>query len=432
VTRRHDPLDPAGGAAAAAVTGLGATTPLGGDVPSTWAALLAGECGIDCLDFGEPGGPAQVHLAGPAAVDPRTVLSTAKASHCDRAAQLALVAAQEALRDAGLANSPVLAEAGHRVAVIVGVGLGGLGSILDQQRRLESVGAGRVSPRTIPMMLPNQSAAEVGLMVGAKARVHAPVSACASGAEALALALALIRGGQADIVVAGGAEAALVPVALAGFARLQALSRRHDDPKRASRPFDVERDGFVMGEGAGMLVLESPAHAAARGARAHGCLTGAGITNDSHHIAQPAPGGTGCAAAVTAALNDAGLAPDQIRHVNAHATSTPVGDLREAQALRAAFGDALDDIVVSAPKAALGHTLGAAGAIEAVLTVLALRERTAPPVRTLDRLDPAITLDVAGPDPRPLPSTGPLAAVSTSMGFGGHNVALTFTTPTTP
>jgi 3-oxoacyl-[acyl-carrier-protein] synthase II len=426
VSVRH-PHDPAPGNAVAAITGLGATTALGGDVPSTWTALLAGKCGIDRVEVGPPNGPAQVHLAATAAVDPRSVLSRAKAAHCDRSAQLALVAAQEALRDAGLPKGSALAEGGTRVAATVGVGLGGLGTIVEQNRRLEEGGPGRVGPRAIPMMLPNHPAAEVGLMVGAKARVHAPVSACAAGAEALAQALAMIRDGHTDLVVAGGTESALVPVAFAGFARLQALSRRHDDPKRASRPFDADRDGFVMGEGAGILVVESVAHAAARGARVYGYLTGAGITNDSHHVAQPAPGGTGCAAAITAALEDAALAPDQVRHINAHATSTPLGDLGEAQALRGVFGDALNDVPVSAIKAALGHTLGAAGAIEAIMTVLALHERAAPPNCTLEHLDPAIELNVVGPDPVPLPS-GPLAAVSSSMGFGGHNVALAFST----
>ncbi|GHB48037.1 3-oxoacyl-ACP synthase [Streptomyces viridiviolaceus] len=402
------------------------TTALGGDVRTTWRALLAGGCGVRRIDFGAPEGPAQVYLAAPAAVDPGTVLSAAKASHCDRSAQFALVAASEALRDAGLGEEPARTEGGSRFAVVVGVGLGGLTSILEQNRRLETGGVGRVSPRAIPVMLPNHSAAEVGLLVGARAGVHAPVSACASGAEAVAQALDMIRQGRADVVVAGGTEAALHPLALAGFARLRALSRHYDDPQRASRPFDEARDGFVMGEGAGILVLESVEHAAARGARVHGRLTGAGITNDSHHVAQPAPGGTGCAAAVSAALRDAGLLPEEIQHINAHATSTPVGDLTEAQALHQVFGDALKNVAVSAPKAALGHTLGAAGAIEAITTVLAVKERTAPPVRSLDRLDPDIDLNVVGPGPEPLPS-GPLAALSTSVGFGGHNVALVLT-----
>ncbi|MEU4659403.1 beta-ketoacyl-[acyl-carrier-protein] synthase family protein [Streptomyces sp. NPDC023723] len=412
---------------AAVITGLGMTTALGGDVPSTWSALLGGACGVESIDYGPPDGPSQVYLAAPAAVDPGSVLSPAKAAHCDRSAQFALVAAREALRDAGLPDGKALAGSGSRVVVVVGVGLGGFLSILDQNRRLETGGPDRVSPRAIPVMLPNHAAAEVGLMVGATCGVHTPVSACASGAEALAQALALIREDRADVVIAGGAEAGLHPLIFAGFARLRALSRRCDDPERASRPFDADRDGFVMGEGAGILVVESAGHAAARGARVHCRLTGAGITNDSHHVAQPAPGGTGCAAAVTAALGDAGLFPEEVRHVNAHATSTPVGDLSEAQALHTAFGKVLDDVTVSATKAALGHTLGAAGAIEAVTTVLALRDRTAPPTRSLERVDPAIELNVVGREPEPLPA-GPLAALSTSMGFGGHNVALAFTT----
>jgi 3-oxoacyl-[acyl-carrier-protein] synthase II len=424
VSPRHA-AHPAPGERAAVITGLGLTTALGGDVPSTWSALLSGACGVERVDFGPPEGPAQPYLAAPAAVDPATVLPSAKAAHCDRSARFALVAAREAVRDAGFPDTSSLAAIGSRVAVVVGVGLGGLTSILEQNRRLETQGAGRVSPRTIPLMLPNHPAAEVGLMVGAKAGVHAPVSACASGAEALVQALGMIRDGRADLVIAGGAEAALHPLALAGFARLKALSRRLADPKGASRPFDADRDGFVMGEGAGMLVVESAGHAAARGARVHGRLTGAAVTNDSHHVAQPAPGGTGCAAAVDAALRDAGLLAEQVQHVNAHATSTPLGDLGEAQALRKVFAKGVDDVVVSATKAAFGHTLGAAGAIEAVLTVLALRERTAPPAHSLERVDPGIGLNVVGPSPAPLPP-GPLAAVTTSMGFGGHNVALTF------
>ncbi|MFC7815705.1 beta-ketoacyl-[acyl-carrier-protein] synthase family protein [Streptomyces sp. NPDC057367] len=418
---------PAPGERAAVVTGLGLTTALGGDVPSTWRALLAGVCGVGRLDFEfeAPDGPAPAYLAAPAAVEPTTVLPPAKAAHCDRSAQFALVAAREAVRDAGFEEVSSLGASGARVAVVVGVGLGGLTSTLEQNHRLRTRGARRVSPRTIPVMLPNHPAAEVGLMVGAKAGVHAPASACASGAEALCQALGMIRDGRADIVVAGGTEAALHPLALAGFARLGALSQRLDDPKGASRPFDAGRDGFVMGEGAGMLVVESAAHAAARGARVHGRLTGAGITNDSHHVAQPAPGGTGCAAAVDEALRDARLHPEEVRHVNAHATSTPLGDLGEAQALEQVFAKGLDDVLVSATKGAFGHTLGAAGAIEAVLTVLALRERTAPPACSLERVDPEIGLNVVGRSPVPLPP-GPLAAVSTSMGFGGHNVALAF------
>ncbi|AQS65895.1 beta-ketoacyl synthase [Streptomyces pactum] len=413
------------GERAAVITGLGLTTALGGDVPSTWRALLGGGCGVERVDFAAPEGPAQVYLAARAAVDPGTALSSAKAAQCDRSARFALVAAREAVRDAGFPDASTLSAAGTRVAVAVGVGLGGLTSILEQNHRLETRGAARVSPRTIPVMLPNHPAAEVGLMVGARAGVHAPVSACASGAEALAQALGLIREGRADLVVAGGAEAALHPLALAGFARLRALSRRHDDPKGASRPFDADRDGFVMGEGAGVLVVESAGHAAARGARVHARLTGAGITNDSHHVAQPAPGGTGCAAAVDAALRDAGLLPEEVQHINAHATSTPLGDLGEAQALHKVFGETLDDVAVSATKGAFGHTLGAAGAIEAVLTVLALRDRTAPPACSLERVDPEIGLNVVGRTPAALHS-GPLSAITTSMGFGGHNIALAF------
>ncbi|GHE43690.1 3-oxoacyl-ACP synthase [Streptomyces longispororuber] len=412
-----------------AITGLGATTPLGGDVHTTWQALSAGKTGVCHLDLSSQcGHTLPVRIAAPAAVDPATQLSAAQVNHTDRSAQFALVAAREAWSDAGHPVGGGDAVPPAHVAAVVGVGIGGIISQFQQLDLLLRQGPSSVNPRCIPMILPNHAAAQVGLLIGAQAAVHAPVSACASGAEAIALGLSLIRSGQARVVLAGGTDAALHPLIVAGFSRMRALSRRNDEPQRASRPFDAERDGFVLGEGAAMLTLEEADHARQRGARIYGYLAGAGISNDSHHVAQPSPDGAGTVRAVTDALTDADLDASHIRHINAHATSTPVGDLTEAQALRTALTSATDHAAVSATKAAFGHTVGAAGAIEALTTVLALFHRTAPPTCALERVGPGIDLDIVGAAPRALPP-GDIAALSTSLGFGGHNVALVLRSP---
>jgi 3-oxoacyl-[acyl-carrier-protein] synthase II len=271
------------------------------------------------------------------------------------------------------------------------------------------------------MLMPNGPAAVVGLELGSRGGVHAPVSACASGAEALAWAWRMLRADEVDVVVAGGTEACITGIPLAGFAQMRAISTRNDDPQGASRPFDVSRDGFVLGEGAGILVLERAEFAAARGATVHGKLAGIGTSADAHHITAPDPEGTGAARAIGAALRSAGLEPSDVTHVNAHATATPVGDVAEAAAVRASIGT---HPVVTAPKGALGHLLGAAGAVEALATVLSLRDGVIPPTVNLTDLDPGVQLDVVTGEPRKLDLT---AAVSDSFGFGGHNVALAFT-----
>lgn len=400
------------------VTGVGATTPLGGDVSSTWAALLAGASGTRLLS-GPGWDDLPVRLAAPAAVDPTTVLERVEARRLDRGQQLALVAAREAWADAG---SPAVEP--ERLAVVLGSGIGGVTTLLSADAVLRNDGARLVPAATVTMLMPNGPAATVGLELGARAGVHAPVSACATGAEAVAQALDLLRLGRADVVVCGGTEAAVHPLPLAGFAVMRALSRREHDPEGASRPYDKGRDGFVLGEGAGVLVLERADYARARGARVLAVLAGAGVTSDAHHVAAPDPTGAGAARAVTLALREGGLGPADVAHVNAHATSTPTGDLAEARALRLALGPAADGVAVSATKAGTGHLLGAAGAVEAVLTVLALRERTAPWTRNLDDPDDAVDLDVVRQTPRSLPAGA--AAVSTSFGFGGHDVALAF------
>ncbi|HEY5336291.1 MAG TPA: beta-ketoacyl-[acyl-carrier-protein] synthase family protein [Mycobacteriales bacterium] len=400
-----------------AVTGLGATTPVGGTVGDTWAGVLSGASGTSVLE-GPEWEQLPVRLAARAAVDPLDVLDRVEARRLDRGQQLALVAAREAWADAGAPDVDP-----ERLAVVVGSGVGGVTTLLDADRTLREKGARRVGPLAVTMLLPNGPAVTVGLEVGAKAGVHAPVSACATGAEAIAQAADLIRLGRADVVVCGGAEAAVHPLPIAGFAAMRALSTRDHDPAGASRPYDKGRDGFVLGEGAGVLVLESLEHARARGARIHGFLLGSGVTSDAYHVAAPDPTGDGAARAVTAALRDADVAPADIVHVNAHATSTPLGDIAELAALRTALGADLDQVAVSATKASTGHLLGAAGAVEAIFAVRALTDRTAPPNRNLDDPDDDIGIDVVGKQPR---GFGDGLALSTSFGFGGHDVALIF------
>jgi len=398
------------------VTGLGATTPLGGNVGSTWAAMLAGESGVRKIDA-DWAQELPVRIVASLAVEPTDTLERVQARRLDRSQQVALVAAREAWADAG---SPEVDP--ERLAVVVGTGIGGALTLLGQDDIMEDKGHRRVSPLTIPMLMPNGPAATVGLELGARAGVHAPVSACASGAEAIALGLDVIRSGRADVVVVGGAEACIHPLPLAGFSQMQALSTRNDEPEAASRPFDKGRDGFVLGEGAGILVLERAEHATARGARTYARLAGAGMSADAYHIAAPDPVGAGASRAISRAVQDAGLAPADIGHVNAHATSTPVGDTAEAAAILSSLGE---HPVVTSTKSMTGHLLGAAGAVEAIATLLAIRDGKVPATRNLDDPDDDIRLDLARVHPRTVTLR---AAVNDSFGFGGHNVALVFTT----
>lgn len=400
------------------ITGLGATTPLGGDVESSWKALLAGESGVSAITD-EAFTEIPSRIAAYFADSPTNHLERPKARRLDVSQQAAIVAAREAWQSAG---SPEVDP--ERLAVVVGTGIGGAVTLLAQDDILEARGPRRVSPHMIPMLMPNGPAAAVGLEVGAKAGVHTVVSACASGAEALQLGLELIRSGRADIVVAGGAEACIHPTPYAGFGMARAMSTRNDDPAAASRPFDTGRDGFVMGEGAALMVLESADHAAARGAQAIVRLAGAGTTSDAYDMVAPDPAGSGAARAITLALQDAGLEPSAVQHVNAHATSTPVGDIAEAAAIRAAIGD---HAAVAATKGATGHMMGASGAVEALFTILAIRDQIVPAIRNLDDIDPdenVQALDLVRGEPRKMSIS---AAVSDSFGFGGHNTALLFT-----
>jgi len=401
------------------VTGLGMTTPVGGDVATTWANLLAGKPGIRRIE-GDWLEEQPSKIAGIMAVDPAEVLTRVEARKADRSQQAALVAAREAWADAG---APEVDK--ERLGAVVASGIGGVISLMDSYDTLRERGPSRISPHMVTMIMPNGPAAMVGLEVGARAGVHTPVSACASGAEAISYGARMIQTGRADVVIAGGTEACIHPITMAGFAAMRALSTRNDDPEAASRPYDLGRDGFVMGEGAGMVVLESAEHAAARGATIYGVYGGSGLTSDGHHIAQPDPEGKGAARAIGLALEDAGLSASDIVHVNAHATSTPQGDIAEATAIRLALGTDTDHAVVTGTKSMTGHLLGGAGAVESIFTILAVRDRLVPPTANLVDLDPAVDLDVAAGSPRALPS-GDIAALNNSFGFGGHDVALVF------
>ncbi len=407
------------------VTGLGTTSPVGGDVSTTWAALLAGQSGVGLLKHARAE-QLGTQIAAEVATDPTDVLDRVKARRLDRSGQLALVAALEAWADSGLAGEEG-AEPGvdpERLGVAMASGIGGVQTLLTNYDSLNLKGPRRVSPLAIPMLMPNSPAANIGLAINAKAGVHTPVSACASGNEAIALGIDMIRLGRADVVVCGGTEAAVHPLPMAAFGQMMALSKRNEEPERASRPWDKGRDGFVLGEGSAVLVLESEEHAKARGAKVYAEAAGAGITADSHDIAQPDPVGAGATRAMKMALREADMEPSEIAHINAHATSTPQGDVAEALAIRNALGDnAAEHLVLTSTKSMTGHLLGAAGALESLAVVLALKERVVPPTINLE--DPEdIGLDVAA-EKRTLPE-GDLAALNNSFGFGGHNVAIAF------
>ncbi|AXG77649.1 beta-ketoacyl-ACP synthase II [Streptomyces paludis] len=410
------------------VTGIGATTPLGGDSASTWEGLLAGRSGVRPLE-GERFANLPVRIAATAAVDPGDVLPRPLARKLDRSAQFALIAAREAWADAGFT-----ARAGEdasvdpdRLGTVIASGIGGVTTLLDQYDVLKERGERRVSPHTVPMLMPNSPSANVSLEVGARAGVHTPVSACASGAEAVGYAVEMIRTGRADVVVAGGTEAAIHPLPMAAFANMMAMSKNNEHPTEASRPYDTGRDGFVMGEGSGVVVLESAEHAAKRGARVYCEVLGQGLSSDAHHIAQPEPTGRGIAKAMQNLLDSSDLKPSEVMHLNAHATSTPQGDVAEIKALRRVLGDELDHVAISATKSMTGHLLGGAGGIETVATALALYHRVAPPTINIDQLDAEVDADVVRGEPRPLPS-GTIAAINNSFGFGGHNVVLALRT----
>lgn len=404
------------------ITGIGASSPLGGTVRDSWTALLAGESGARTLvhewvaEYDLP-----VTFAAEALVRPEEVLERPVAKRLDPSSQFALISAKEAWEDAG---SPDVAP--ERLGVDYATGIGGVWTLLDAWDTLRDRGPRRVMPMTVPMLMPNAASAAVSMHFGARAFARTVASACASSTESLASAYEHLQLGLADVVIAGGTESAIHPITIASFASMQALSRRNDDPATASRPYSIDRDGFVMGEGAASLVLETEEHALARGARIYGELAGAGVTADSYHITANDPEGRGASRAVHLALEQAGATPDDVTHINAHATSTPVGDIAEYAALRAVFGDRVHDIPVSATKASTGHLLGGTGALEAIFTLLAVNDRLAPPTINLTEQDPEIPLKVSG-TPQPL-GDGPQLAISNSFGFGGHNAVVAIRT----
>jgi 3-oxoacyl-[acyl-carrier-protein] synthase II len=406
---------------------MGATTPLGGDVQTTWDGLLAGASGARPIEEDWPARfELPVDFASQLAVEPSEILKRVELRRLDRSEQVAIIAARQAWEHADLGDYPAT-EGGSpkvdalRLAVVVGTGIGGALTLLGQDDILEQQGLRKVAVLTIPMLMPNGPAAHVGLEFGAAAGIHAPVSACASGAEAIAWGWRMLQANEVDVVVAGGAEACIAPITLAGFCQARTMAHDWDDPKLASRPFDTKRNGFVLGEGAGMVVLEREEFATARGATVHGRIAGIGTSADAYHITAPDPEGTGQSRAIAAALRTAGLDPADVGHVNCHATSTPVGDVAETVAVRKAIGD---HPVLSAPKGSLGHLLGAAGAVEAIATILAVKEGLVPPTANLTELDADVELDVVAGEARKVALE---AAVNDSFGFGGHNVSLAVT-----
>ncbi|MGI6878047.1 beta-ketoacyl-[acyl-carrier-protein] synthase family protein [Microbacterium sp. gxy059] len=402
------------------VTGIGATSALGGTAPENWSNLLDGVSGAHTLThewvetYQLP-----VTFAAEASVRPEEVLPRHEAKRLDPSTQFALIAAREAWADAG---SPEIAP--ERLGIDWATGIGGVWTLLDAWDALREKGPRRVMPLTVPMLMPNAGAGNLSLHFGAKAFARTVVSACASSTESIANAYQHLQDGLADVVIAGGAESAIHPITVASFASAQALSRRNDDPEHASRPGAVDRDGFVMGEGGAAVVLETEEHAKARGAKIYATLLGGGVTADSYHITGNDPEGLGAARAVELALEQAGASADQVTHINAHATSTPVGDPNEYVALKRVFGERIDEIPVSATKASTGHLLGGTGALEAVYTILALRDRVAPPTINMTEQDPAVPFRLST-EPQPLGS-GEQLAISNSFGFGGHNAVVAF------
>lgn len=409
------------------VTGMGLVTALGHDVESTWAGLVAGRSGIRTIQAFDPSRLTSRMAGEVRDFDPSGLLDRKEVRRIDRYIQFGLVAAREALDQAGLPGR-FEGDLADRTGVILGTGLGGVGTLIEGIEINTLRGPDRISPFLIPMGIPNIGSGQIAIQFGMTGPNFTTASACATGGHALGESSEIIRRGDADLMVAGGAEAGIYEPIVGGFAAMRAVSTRNDDPEEASRPFDRGRDGFVIGEGAGVVVLEALEHAEARGATVLGELIGYGATADASHITLPAPGGIGAVRAARRALEKAGLTPDDIDHVNAHATSTPEGDKSELQAIRTILGDAVGRVSVTANKSMLGHTLGAAGAIEAIVTILTIRDGCIPPTINLADPDP----EAAGIDLTPNVASRHevRTALSNSFGFGGQNTALIFTGPT--
>jgi 3-oxoacyl-[acyl-carrier-protein] synthase II len=401
------------------VTGLGAVTPLGNDVESMWSRLVAGECGIARISAFDPGAydcqiAAEVKNfdPGPAFPSPKELRRT------DRFVQFGVYAGWQALRDSGLDLEKCNRD---EIGVFIGSGIGGLATTEEQHKILLNRGPGRVSPFMIPMLILNMASGMFSMYNRLRGPSVATCSACATSTHAIGEAWRTVKMGAADVMFAGGAEATIVPLGISGFCAMKAMSTRNDEPSRASRPFDVARDGFVMGEGAGVVVLEELEHARARGARIYCELAGYGNTADANHITAPAPEGEGAARCMRMALRAAGMQPQEISYINAHGTSTPQGDIAETQAIKSVFGDHARKLVVSSTKGALGHMLGAAGGVETVISIKAIQTSLVPPTINLDNPDPQCDLDYAPHQARPLEVN---AILNNSFGFGGHNATV--------
>ena len=402
------------------VTGLGAVTPIGNTVADYWEGLTSAKNGVEAITLFDAAQHACRFAAEVKSFDPSGFIEPKDAKRWDRFCKFGVVAAKQALADSGLTITP---DNAHRIGVSIGSGVGGLLTMETQAHVLKDKAPGRVSPFTVPMMIPNMATGLAAIALGAKGPSSAVATACAAGSNAIGDAFQLLQLGKADVMICGGAESAITPLGVAGFASAKALSFRNDDPAGASRPFDQTRDGFVIGEGSGILVLETLAHAEARGATILAEIVGYGTTCDAHHITSPTPGGVGGAAAMRLALEDGGIAADSVDYVNAHGTSTPANDSNETAAIKSALGSRAKDIPVSSTKSMTGHLLGGSGGIEAVACVLALRNGVVPPTINYNNPDPECDLDIVPNTAREL-TLG--TVLSNSFGFGGHNVCLAF------
>ncbi|QNJ24541.1 beta-ketoacyl-(acyl-carrier-protein) synthase II (KASII) [Synechococcus sp. SYN20] len=402
------------------VTGLGAVTPIGNTVADYWEGLTSAKNGVEAITLFDAAQHACRFAAEVKNFDPSGFIEPKDAKRWDRFCKFGVVAAKQALADSGLTITP---DNAHRIGVSIGSGVGGLLTMETQAHVLKDKAPGRVSPFTVPMMIPNMATGLAAIALGAKGPSSAVATACAAGSNAIGDAFQLLQLGKADAMICGGAESAITPLGVAGFASAKALSFRNDDPSTASRPFDKTRDGFVIGEGSGILVLETLAHAEARGATILAEIVGYGTTCDAHHITSPTPGGVGGAAAMRLALEDGGIAAESVDYVNAHGTSTPANDSNETSAIKSALGSRANDIPVSSTKSMTGHLLGGSGGIEAVACVLALRNGVVPPTINYNNPDPECDLDVVPNTAREL-TLG--TVLSNSFGFGGHNVCLAF------
>ncbi len=401
------------------VTGMGAITPLGSDIPTLWDGLVRGRSGIGRITRFDPSA-FESQIAGEVKdFEPRQFMDHKDVRRTDRFTQYAVAAAKEAVADAALD----LTKASESIGAAVATGVGGLETLVDQVMVMRTKGPSRLSPFLVPMLMANAASAQISMQMGVRGPSLTHVSACASSAHAIGESAAIIERGQADVMIVGGAEAAVLPIAIGSFCTMHAMSRRNDDPQRASRPFDKDRDGFVLSEGAGIVILEELERAKARGAKLYGELIGYGATADAYHITSPSPEGEGNARAMKMAIERAGIAPSEVQYINAHGTSTPYNDREETRAIKNVFGDHAYELVVSSTKSMTGHLLGAAGAVEAIACLLAMRDGCVPPTINHETPDPDCDLDYAPNRARSMPLR---VALSNSMGFGGHNASLIF------